>query len=140
MTSGMVRLNSCVPHHEGRGLLRAINGIIGLNDIVLQPLKFEEQLPKQDLGRRFAQDTKQVILQKIRDAEREQLLNEFLARNDAIVNGTVKRMDKGDVVIEVGKIEARLPFGGTHLVADAFEVGGIIHAGPGACAVGWVER
>src|SRR5271169_4394613 len=69
----------------------------------------EEQLPRQDLGRRFAQDTKQVILQKIRDAEREQLLVEFLARNDSIVNGSVKRMDKGDVVIEIGKIEARLP-------------------------------
>jgi transcription termination/antitermination protein NusA len=69
----------------------------------------EEQLPRQDLGRRFAQDTKQVILQKIRDAEREQLLTEFLARNDSIVNGTVKRMDKGDVIIEIGKIEARLP-------------------------------
>src|SRR5689334_17157088 len=69
----------------------------------------EEQLPRQDLGRRFAQDTKQVILQKIRDAEREQLLSEFLARNDAIVNGTVKRMDKGDAIIEIGKVEARLP-------------------------------
>ena len=71
----------------------------------------EEQLPKQDeaLGRRFAQDTKQVILQKIRDAEREQVLNEFLARGDQIVNGTVKRMDKGDSIIEIGKVEARLP-------------------------------
>ncbi len=71
----------------------------------------EEQLPKQTeaLGRRFAQDTKQVILQKIRDAEREQVLNEFLARGDQIVNGTVKRMDKGDSVIEIGKVEARLP-------------------------------
>ncbi len=71
----------------------------------------EEQLPKQTeaLGRRFAQDTKQVILQKIRDAEREQVLNEFLARGDQIVNGTVKRMDKGDCVIEIGKVEARLP-------------------------------
>ncbi len=73
----------------------------------------EESLPKQEeaLGRRFAQDTKQVILQKIRDAEREQLLNEFLARGDQIINGSVKRMDKGDVVIEVGKVEARLPRG-----------------------------
>jgi transcription termination/antitermination protein NusA len=71
----------------------------------------EEQLPKQNeaLGRRFAQDTKQVILQKIRDAEREQVLNEFLARGDQIVNGTVKRMDKGDCIIEIGKVEARLP-------------------------------
>jgi N utilization substance protein A len=71
----------------------------------------EESLPKQEetLGRRFAQDTKQAILQKIRDAEREQLLTEFLARGDDIINGTVKRLDKGDLVIEAGKIEARLP-------------------------------
>jgi N utilization substance protein A len=71
----------------------------------------EEQLAKQEetLGRRFAQDTKQVILQKIRDAEREQLLQEFLARGDQIVNGTIKRMDKGDMVLEIGKVEARLP-------------------------------
>jgi N utilization substance protein A len=71
----------------------------------------EEALPKQSesLGRRFAQDTKQVILQKIRDAEREQVLNEFLARGDQIVSGSVKRMDKGDAIIEIGKVEARLP-------------------------------
>ncbi len=69
----------------------------------------EEPLPRQDLGRRFAQDTKQVILQKIRDAEREQLLAEFLSRNDSIVNGAIKRMDKGDAIVEIGKIEGRLP-------------------------------
>jgi N utilization substance protein A len=63
------------------------------------------------LGRRFAQDTKQVILQKIRDAEREQLLSDFLARGDQIVSGTIKRMDKGDAIIEIGKVEARLPRG-----------------------------
>jgi N utilization substance protein A len=73
----------------------------------------EESLPKRDeqLGRRFAQDTKQAILQKIRDAERDQLLTEFLARGDDIVSGTVKRLDKGDLVVESGKIEARLPRG-----------------------------
>jgi N utilization substance protein A len=71
----------------------------------------EEQVPRQEqaFGRRFAQDTKQVILQKIRDAEREQLLQEFLARGDQVVNGTVKRMDKGDLILEIGRIEARLP-------------------------------
>jgi len=73
----------------------------------------EELLPRQDLttGRRFAQDTKQVILQKIRDAEREQVLNDFLARGDLIVSGAIKRMDKGDAIIEIGKVEARLPRG-----------------------------
>jgi N utilization substance protein A len=71
----------------------------------------EEALAKRDeqQGRRFAQDTKQAILQKIRDAERDQLLTEFLARGDEIINGTVKRLDKGDLIIESGKIEARLP-------------------------------
>lgn len=79
-----------------------------LADIELEE-HIEEQLPRQDLGRRFAQDTKQVILQKIRDAEREQTLNDFLARGDQIVSGAIKRMDKGDAIIEVGKVEARLP-------------------------------
>jgi N utilization substance protein A len=70
----------------------------------------EELLPEQQaFGRRFAQDAKQVILQKLRDAEREQVLGEFLARGDSIINGTVKRMDKGDVIVESGKVEARLP-------------------------------
>ena len=70
----------------------------------------EELLPEQQgFGRRFAQDAKQVILQKLRDAEREQVLSEFLARGDSIINGTVKRMDKGDVIVECGKVEARLP-------------------------------
>lgn len=69
----------------------------------------EEALPALDLGRRFAQDTKQVIFQRIRDAEREQILNEFLARGDNIINGSVKRMEKGDAIIEAGRVEARLP-------------------------------
>lgn len=69
----------------------------------------EEQLPHIDLGRRFAQDTKQAILQRIRDAEREQIVTDFLARGDSIINGSVKRMDKGDVIIEAGRVEARLP-------------------------------
>ena len=70
----------------------------------------EELLPETNVfGRRFAQDAKQVILQKLRDAEREQVLNDFLARGDEIVSGTIKRLDKGDAIIEIGKVEARLP-------------------------------
>jgi transcription termination/antitermination protein NusA len=62
-----------------------------------------------DFGRRFAQDTKQVVLQRIRDAEREQILQDFLARGDSLVTGTIKRMERGDAIVESGKIEARLP-------------------------------
>lgn len=69
----------------------------------------EEELAPENFGRIGAQVAKQAILQKIRDAEREQLLNAFLERGDSIVSGTVKRLDKGDMIIEIGKIEARLP-------------------------------
>ena len=69
----------------------------------------EELLDPPEFGRRFAQDTKQVILQKIRDAEREQILADFLARGESILTGTVKRMDKGDAIVEAGRVEARLP-------------------------------
>jgi N utilization substance protein A len=51
---------------------------------------------------------KQVILQKIRDAEREMLLNDFMSRGDKIFVGTVKRMDKGDIIVESGRVEGRL--------------------------------
>jgi len=69
----------------------------------------EEPIDSVDFGRRFAQDTKQVVLQRIRDAEREQILADFLERGDSLVTGTVKRMERGDAIVESGKIEARLP-------------------------------
>jgi len=69
----------------------------------------EEPIESVEFGRRFAQDTKQVVLQRIRDAEREQILADFLERGDALVTGTIKRMERGDAIIESGRIEARLP-------------------------------
>ncbi|NYT76826.1 transcription termination/antitermination protein NusA [Alcaligenaceae bacterium] len=69
----------------------------------------EESLEPEEFGRIGAQAAKQAILQRIRDAEREQVLNDFLERGENIVSGSVKRMDKGDAIIETGKIEARLP-------------------------------
>lgn len=69
----------------------------------------EEQLEPVEFGRRFAQDTKQAVLQRIRDAEREQILADFLDRGDQIINGSIKRMEKGDAIVEAGRVEARLP-------------------------------
>lgn len=69
----------------------------------------EEPLEPVEFGRIGAQAAKQAILQRIRDAEREQVLNDFLDRGETIISGTVKRMDKGDAILETGKIEARLP-------------------------------
>ncbi|MEY8689287.1 MAG: transcription termination factor NusA [Leptothrix sp. (in: b-proteobacteria)] len=68
----------------------------------------EEPIDSVPIGRIGAQAAKQVILQKIRDAEREQLLNDFMSRGDKIFNGTVKRLDKGDLIIESGRVEGRL--------------------------------
>ncbi len=68
----------------------------------------EEGVASVPIGRIGAMAAKQVILQKIRDAEREMLLNDFLSRGDKIFVGTVKRMDKGDIIVESGRVEGRL--------------------------------
>jgi len=68
----------------------------------------EESVASVPIGRIGAMAAKQVILQKIRDAEREMLLNDFMSRGDKIFVGTVKRMDKGDIIVESGRVEGRL--------------------------------
>jgi N utilization substance protein A len=68
----------------------------------------EEPVDSVPIGRIGAMAAKQVILQKIRDAEREMLLNDFMSRGDKIFVGTVKRMDKGDLIVESGRVEGRL--------------------------------
>ncbi len=69
----------------------------------------EESLEAVEFGRVGAQTAKQVILQKIRDAEREQVLNDFLERREHLVSGTIKRMERGNAIVEAGRIEALLP-------------------------------
>lgn len=69
----------------------------------------EELLEPIEFGRIGAQAAKQVIFQKIRDAEREQILNDFLERKEYMVTGTLKRMERGNAIIESGKVEAALP-------------------------------
>ena len=69
----------------------------------------EEPLESVEFGRIGAQAAKQVILQKVREAEREQVLNDFLSRGEHLVTGMIKRMEKGNAIIEVGRIEALLP-------------------------------
>ncbi len=69
----------------------------------------EEALESVEFGRIGAQAAKQVILQKVREAEREQILDDFLARKEHLVTGAIKRMEKGNAIIEVGRIESLLP-------------------------------
>ena len=78
-------------------------GDVGPEDFI------EEALEPIEFGRIGAQAAKQVILQKIRDAEREQLLNDFLGRGDKLVTGAIKRMERGNAIVEAGRVEAVLP-------------------------------
>ena len=68
----------------------------------------EDVIESVAFGRIGAQAAKQVILQRIRDAEREQILNDFLERGEKVMNGTVKRADKNGLIIESGRVEALL--------------------------------
>ncbi|MEE9315361.1 MAG: transcription termination factor NusA [Rhizobiaceae bacterium] len=65
-----------------------------------------ELLPPMDFGRVAAQSAKQVIVQKVRDAERDQQFDEYKDRVGEIINGTVKRVEYGNVVVDMGKGEA----------------------------------
>lgn len=68
----------------------------------------EEAIDSVPIGRIGAQAAKQVILQKIREAEREQILADFLERDEKLVTGTIKRIERGDVVVESGRIEGKI--------------------------------
>lgn len=69
----------------------------------------KEAIDSVEFGRIGAQAAKQVILQKVREAEREQILNDFLARDEKLVSGQIRRMERGNAIIEVGRLDAVLP-------------------------------
>jgi N utilization substance protein A len=69
----------------------------------------EEPLPPVEFGRIAAQAAKQVIVQKVREAEREQTVAQFQDRKGSLVTGVVKRMERGDAVVDLGAAEALLP-------------------------------
>ncbi|MEW9835506.1 transcription termination factor NusA [Mesorhizobium marinum] len=65
-----------------------------------------EQLPPMDFGRIAAQSAKQVIVQKVREAERDRQFDEYKDRIGEIVNGSVKRVEYGNVIVDLGRGEA----------------------------------
>src|SRR4249919_3348567 len=72
-------------------------------------MEIEFPKPTDVLGRIAAQTAKQVIFQKVREAERENIFGEYSQRLGEVVNATVKRFENGDMVVELGRIEASLP-------------------------------
>jgi N utilization substance protein A len=81
---------------------KRLNAEAEVGDFITDPL------PPIDFGRIAAQTAKQVIVQKVRDAERQRQFNEFKDRVGEIVNGLVKRVEFGNVVVDLGRAEAML--------------------------------
>jgi len=81
---------------------KRLNAEAEIGDFITDPL------PPIDFGRIAAQTAKQVIVQKVRDAERQRQYNEFKDRVGEIVNGLVKRVEFGNVVVDLGRAEAML--------------------------------
>jgi N utilization substance protein A len=71
--------------------------------------ELEEELPPQEFGRIAAQTAKQVILQRVRDAERDRIYKEFEGREGQILRAVVHRIEKRNAILEIGKAEAVLP-------------------------------
>jgi transcription termination/antitermination protein NusA len=65
--------------------------------------------PVEDLGRIAAQTAKQIIFQKVREAERNNVYEEYISKKTDLVNGFMKRYERGNIIIDLGKIEAVLP-------------------------------
>ncbi|TNE41411.1 MAG: transcription termination/antitermination protein NusA [Alphaproteobacteria bacterium] len=79
---------------------QARNPEAGLGDYIMEPL------PPVDFGRIATQTAKQVIVQKVRDAERERQFEEYKDRIGEVVHGTVKRVEYGNVIVDLGRAEA----------------------------------
>src|SRR2546428_14074414 len=93
---------------EARQMYRQLYGDDVANSIELGD-EMEFPKPTEVLGRIAAQTAKQVIFHKVREAEREHVFAEYNDRVGEVVNGTVKRFENGDIILEIGRIEAVLP-------------------------------
>src|SRR3954463_13612687 len=93
-----------------------------------------EPKPTESLGRISAQTAKQVILQKVREAERDSVFSEFQGRYGELVNCTIKRLEGQDYIVDMGKTEARLPKKEQSRV-EGFSVGDRVR-----CVIKGVER
>jgi N utilization substance protein A len=82
---------------------KAYNLEANVGDTLPIPLEVE------GFGRIAAQTAKQVIIQKVREAERDIIHNEYKGREGELVNGVVQRFEKGDIILDLGKTEALLP-------------------------------
>src|SRR5918911_2223029 len=68
-------------------------------------------LPMEEMGRIAAQTAKQILFQKVRDAERANIYEQYIDKVGDLINGYVKRFERGDIIVDMGNVEAILPRG-----------------------------
>src|ERR1022692_2648128 len=113
--TGKIRAYAVRTIVESSELVEDPNGQISLEDArrvdpsaeVGGELRTEK--PTEVLGRIAAQLAKQVIFQKVREAERDTIYNEYIGRVNEVINATVKRVEGQDVIVDLGKAEGRIP-------------------------------
>jgi len=91
-------------HHILVDDAKKIKKVVELEDEIVFPLE-----TKEDYGRIAAQTAKQVIIQKIREAEKTSILSEYEDKKDEVVSGIVQRIERGNVFIDLGRIVGILP-------------------------------
>jgi len=113
--TGQIRAFAVRTIVENSGLVEDPNAQISLDDAKrIDPAaevggELRTEKPTEVLGRIAAQLAKQVIFQKVREAERDTVYNEYIGRVGEIINATVKRVEGQDVIVDLGKAEARMP-------------------------------
>ncbi len=86
-----------------------------------------QKIPTETFGRIAAQTAKQVIMQKVRDAEREMVYDLYKDQKGELVHGTVQRFEKGDMLVNLGRAEAILPFK-EQIPRESYRIGDRIRA------------
>lgn len=95
---------------------KRINPLYEENDVV------EKEVTPKNFGRIAAQTAKQVVIQRIREAEREMVFDEYIDREDDIITGIVQRVDQKNVIVDLGKAEAIL-LPGEQMPGDEYKTG-----------------
>lgn len=88
----------------------SLEAALQLNPNVVLGNRLKVPTEPKDFGRIAAQTAKQVIIQKIKDAERENVFEEFKQRRGELITGLVKRISHGNIYVSIGKAEAKLPY------------------------------
>jgi len=94
---------------EDSGLEIELEQALEINPEAKVGEKIKEELPFVDFGRNAIQTAKQILVQRVREAEREKIFEDYQGRIGEIISGTVQQISRGDILINIGRTEAVVP-------------------------------